>query len=103
MRFFGGWDFEPVDIETRNPGAIGYGKGAPMGGDLTAAPEGKVPSFLVAALRDPKGALSREMGIVGLPVTVILNPEGAEVGRLIGDADWNSAEARAVLTALMAP
>ncbi|MBY5570170.1 DUF3604 domain-containing protein [Rhizobium leguminosarum] len=56
VRFFGGWDFEPADAETRNPGAIGYGKGVPMGGDLTAAPEGKAPSFLVAALRDPIGA-----------------------------------------------
>jgi hypothetical protein len=42
------------------------------------------------------------MGIAGLPVTVILNPEGQEVGRLIGDADWNSPEAHAVLKALMA-
>lgn len=53
-------------------------------------------------LRDPKSMLSRQMGIAGLPVTVILNPEGQEVGRLIGDADWNSPEARAVLQALMA-
>jgi len=53
-------------------------------------------------LRDPKSLLSRQMGIAGLPVTVILNPDGREVGRLIGDADWNSPEARAVLEALMA-
>lgn len=52
-------------------------------------------------LRDPKAQLARQMGVAGLPVTVILNPEGEEVGRLIGDADWNGAEARAVLTALM--
>jgi len=56
VRFFGGWDFEPADAEGRNPGAIGYAKGVPMGGDLTAAPEGKAPTFLVAALRDPIGA-----------------------------------------------
>jgi thiol-disulfide isomerase/thioredoxin len=53
-------------------------------------------------LRDPKGLLARQMGIAGLPVTVILNPEGQEVGRLIGDAEWDSAEAQAVLAALMA-
>ena len=52
-------------------------------------------------LRDPKAALARQMGVAGLPVTVVLNPEGQEVGRLIGDADWNSAEAHAVLAALM--
>ena len=27
-----------------------------MGGDLTAAPKGKAPNFLVAAMRDPDGA-----------------------------------------------
>ena len=53
-------------------------------------------------LRDPKGLMARQMGIAGLPVTVIVNPEGQEVGRLIGDAEWDSAEAQAVLAALMA-
>ncbi len=56
VRFFGGWDFEPTDAQNRNPGAIGYGKGVPMGGDLAAAPAGKAPTFLVAALKDPIGA-----------------------------------------------
>ncbi len=54
-------------------------------------------------LRDPKSELGRAMGVMGLPVTVILNPEGAEVGRLIGDADWGGPDAAAMLTALMAP
>lgn len=53
-------------------------------------------------LRDPKSELGRAMGIMGLPVTVIVNPEGQEVGRLIGDARWDSPEAQAVLKALMA-
>lgn len=56
VRFFGGWDFDALDADNRNPGAIGYAKGVPMGGDLTSAPEGKVPTFLVAALKDPIGA-----------------------------------------------
>ncbi|MCY1746335.1 DUF3604 domain-containing protein [Ensifer sp. SL37] len=56
VRFFGGWDFGPADAENRNPGALGYAKGVPMGADLTAAPDGKAPTFLVAALRDPIGA-----------------------------------------------
>ena len=53
-------------------------------------------------LRDPKSGLSRAMGVMGLPVTVILNPDGQEVARLIGDAEWDSASAQAVLAALMA-
>jgi len=38
------------------PAQIGYTKGVPMGGDLTGAPAGKAPTFLVAALKDPIGA-----------------------------------------------
>ncbi|WP_022704666.1 TlpA family protein disulfide reductase [Pseudorhodobacter ferrugineus] len=54
-------------------------------------------------LLDPKSALARQMEIIGLPLTVILDPEGREVARLIGDAEWDSADARAMLDALTAP
>ena len=53
-------------------------------------------------LRDPSSALARGMGVMGLPVTVILNPYGQEVARLIGDAEWDSDSAKAVLAALVA-
>jgi thiol-disulfide isomerase/thioredoxin len=53
-------------------------------------------------LRDPTSVLARGMGVMGLPVTVILNPEGQEVARLIGDAEWDSDSAKAVLAALVA-
>jgi hypothetical protein len=56
VRFFGGWEFAAADASDRLPAAIGYGKGVPMGGDLVAAPAGKAPTFLVAALKDPIGA-----------------------------------------------
>jgi hypothetical protein len=56
VRFFGGWDFTAADAQTRNPAVVGYRKGVPMGGDLGAAPPGKAPTFLVAALKDPIGA-----------------------------------------------
>ncbi len=56
VRFFGGWDFAAADARHRLPAAVGYGKGVPMGGDLSAAPQGKSPTFLVAALKDPIGA-----------------------------------------------
>jgi hypothetical protein len=55
VRFFGGFDFTAEDAESRMPAAAGYQKGAPMGGDLTKGPDGKAPSFLVAALKDPVG------------------------------------------------
>ena len=53
-------------------------------------------------LRDPKSALARKAGVMGLPVTLVLNPEGQEVARLIGDAEWDAPEAKAALAALMA-
>lgn len=67
VRFFGGWDFKPEDVLSRNPGAVGYGKGVPMGGDLTTPDNGaKAPSFLVAALKDSfSGNLDRIQIIKG--------------------------------------
>ena len=60
VRFFGGWAFEDADALSRLPAGIGYAKGVPMGGDLSNAPEGKAPSFLVAAMKDPySGNLDR--------------------------------------------
>src|SRR5215831_11876319 len=56
VRFFGGWDFDAKDAQTRSPAVAGYTKGIPMGGDLQHAPAGKAPTFLVAALKDPIGA-----------------------------------------------
>jgi hypothetical protein len=56
VRFFGGWEFEENDAKNRMPASIGYAKGVPMGGDLSDAPAGKAPTFLVAALKDPIGA-----------------------------------------------
>ena len=57
---------------------------------------------LLPIRRDPQSELARAMRVMGLPVTVILNPEGQEVARLIGDAEWDSDSAKAVLGALMA-
>lgn len=56
VRFFGGWNFTDADAKTREPARAGYSKGVPMGGDLSRAPAGQAPSFLVAALKDPIGA-----------------------------------------------
>jgi hypothetical protein len=56
VRFFGGWDYTDADTKSRTPAEAGYKKGVPMGGELKAAPAGKRPTFLVAALKDPLGA-----------------------------------------------
>ena len=60
VRFFGGWDYQEQDALSRLPAEIGYSKGVPMGGELSAAENGKSPRFLVAALKDPlSGNLDR--------------------------------------------
>jgi len=56
VRMFGGWDFEQGDAHTRRPAIVGYERGVPMGGELSAAPAGQAPTFLIAALKDPIGA-----------------------------------------------
>jgi hypothetical protein len=56
VRFFGGWEYTDDDLRSRAPAFRGYEKGVPMGGDLTKAPRGKSPTFMVYALRDPIGA-----------------------------------------------
>jgi Protein of unknown function (DUF3604) len=84
VRFFGGWDFDPADAQTRNPAQVGYSKGVPMGGDLATAPAGKAPTFLVAALKDPIGAnLDRYQVIKGW-----LDASGA-VHEKIYDVAWS--------------
>jgi hypothetical protein len=60
VRFFGGWEFEANDAGNRLPANVGYAKGVPMGGDLLGDPQGRAPSFLIAALKDPiSGNLDR--------------------------------------------
>ena len=56
LRFFGGYDFVAADAEAGDIAGPGYTKGVPMGADLAKPPEGKVPTFLIRAVRDPKSA-----------------------------------------------
>ena len=89
VRFFGGWDFTTTDAQNRLPADVGYAKGVPMGGDLSAAPEGKSPSFLVAALRDPgSGNLDRIQIVKGW-----LNADGTTEERVY-DVIWGDAATR---------
>jgi hypothetical protein len=93
VRFFGGYDFVAKDATTRSPAIPGYTKGVPMGGDLTKAPAGKAPTFLVAALRDPlSGNLDRIqivkgwLGKDGKPQEKIYNVAWSDAGKRKPDA-----------------
>jgi hypothetical protein len=56
LRVFAGWDFTSDDVVRPDFAHTGYLGGVPMGGDLTEAPAGSSPKFMVRALRDPDGA-----------------------------------------------
>ena len=53
-------------------------------------------------LLDPKQDLARKMSVFGLPSTIILDPQGREIARLRGDAEWADENAYAVIKTLIA-
>jgi hypothetical protein len=56
VRVFGGFDFQDQDLDRSDFAKHGYDNGVPMGGDLKAAGDGKAPTFMIRAMRDPDGA-----------------------------------------------
>jgi thiol-disulfide isomerase/thioredoxin len=51
---------------------------------------------------DPTMAMARGMGVLGLPVTVVLDRAGREVARMQGEATWDGDSARALVAAIIA-
>ena len=87
----GGDDFRVVTISSgRNPAPA-------VDAFFTEAAIETLPKYA-----DPKLEFSRASRVLGLPVTLVLNAEGAEIARLQGEAEWNSANAKEVLSALIA-
>lgn len=67
-------------------------------------PQGSVDAFLAekkigrfAAFHDKEMALSSALGVQIMPTTILYDAAGKEVWRFIGDQDWTSAEAKAIL------
>ncbi len=56
VRVFGGWDFTADEVERPDFADQGYARGVPMGSDLSKAPAGKAPTFMIRAVRDPDNA-----------------------------------------------
>lgn len=50
---------------------------------------------------DANSAVAREMGVLGLPATMLISHDGVEVARLLGDADWASDSAKNIIKALI--
>ena len=51
--------------------------------------------------RDPRGRIAVKYGVTALPTTVVINPMGLEIGRIIGDIDWDTANVRAFFKKLV--
>lgn len=56
VRVFAGWHFKPGDVFRSDFAANGYAGGVPMGGDLSGAQPGQIPTLLIQAAKDPDGA-----------------------------------------------
>lgn len=50
---------------------------------------------------DDSGMAGNKLKAVGIPTTLLLNPEGREIGRLVGTAEWNSEEMVSFLADLL--
>ena len=87
---FGGEKFQVVTIAT--------GRNQPAAIDRFFAEE-EIDSL--PKHTDAKQMLARSMAVLGLPITVLLSPDGEEVARLRGDAEWYSDSARAIVAALI--
>ncbi|MEQ6250083.1 TlpA disulfide reductase family protein [Sulfitobacter sp. HNIBRBA3233] len=90
QREFGGEDFEVLTIAT--------GRNSPQGIQKFFDDIGvdNLPRH-----QDPQQQLASQMGIFGLPITVLLDPQGREIARLRGDADWSSDSAKSIVKALV--
>lgn len=52
---------------------------------------------------DASGRAGFDLGVVGLPATVLIDPDGREVGRLVGPAEWDAPEMLDFLHNLVSP
>ncbi|WP_172298882.1 TlpA disulfide reductase family protein [Pseudoruegeria sp. HB172150] len=87
---FGGDDFQVVTIATgRNPVPA-------MKRFFEEVGVENLPLY-----RDPKQQLARQMAVLALPISIVVDPEGNEIARLRGDADWASEEAFKLFEAML--
>lgn len=46
---------------------------------------------------DPKSELARALGVAGLPTTLLIDAKGRIIGKMLGDAEWDSQAAKALI------
>ena len=87
----GGDNFEVV--------AVNIDKG---GGDKAKIFLEETGAAHLARYADPTGKLFRKVRAVGMPTTLLIDRDGKEIGRLVGPADWASAQATRLIEAAIA-
>ena len=88
----GGDDFQVVAI------AAGHNPAPAIEKFLTEAKITNLPVLL-----DPRQGLARGMGVMGMPVTILIDRDGNEIARLIGGADWASEASKTLIRQAIAP
>ena len=56
----------------------------------------------LAIYHDKTAKAGRTLAAPGLPTTLVINRDGTEIGRVLGDAEWDGEEAIALLKAAIA-
>jgi thiol-disulfide isomerase/thioredoxin len=79
------------------PVDVGRGDAADAANFLKSHGVGSLPLYL-----DSDIALVRAMKAYGLPLTVLIGPDGKEVGRAAGGADWGAPDSVAYIQAITA-
>jgi thiol-disulfide isomerase/thioredoxin len=84
----GGADFEVVALSVDRNGL-----------ELARAFLKEVKAGHLALYNDPAPRASFALKVFGMPTTLLISPEGKELGRLVGPAHWDAPEAKALIEA----
>ncbi len=96
LRMFGGWDYDESILSQEDWAKAAYASGVPMGGDLVPT-EGKSPSFIVWAVKDPSdGNLDRIQIIKGWT-------KDGQIFEKIYDVAWDDARVADSVTGNLPP
>lgn len=90
QKALGGDNFEVVALSLDRKGAEASQK------FLTETNAGNLKLYIDATAKQ-----GTALKIVGMPTTILIDKEGREVGRLAGPAEWDSEEAKALITAAL--
>ena len=55
----------------------------------------------LAVLADPSARMGATLRAIGMPATLLLDAEGREIGRMVGPAEWDTPEGKALIKAAL--